>query len=261
MDEFVHPAIDEHDVEKLARTDGEFVQMLAVELPRVQRIARLMTGNADAAEEVVAEAVARMLPRWRGSGIDDCGAYLRRVVVNLVRRRWRRLALASRRDHHALGWATDTVGASSDVIEDRDRTLRAVTKLPTRRRAVVVLRFYDDLAEADIAEVLGISVGTVKSQLARAPTWPPGSTSPRSAPNRSPSKPSMRSRRTRSRCSPTSDRGSSKRRCHEITTTRQLRRSVRGGIARTDVDMCARSGQPRSRTDLTTVALALNRTR
>ena len=168
MDESVHSAVDEHDVERLARTDVEFVQLLAVELPKVQRIARLMSGDADAAEEVVAEAVARMLPRWRADGIDDCGAYLRRVVVNLIRRRWRRLALARRQDHQALGWATDAAVESSEVVEDRDRTLRAVMKLPARRRAVVVLRFYDDLAEADIAELLGISVGTVKSQLARA---------------------------------------------------------------------------------------------
>ncbi len=168
MDESVHTAVDEHDGQMLARTDVEFVRMLAVELPKVQRIARLMSGDADVAEEVVAEAVARVLPRWRADGIDDCGAYLRRVVVNLIRRRWRRLALSRRRDRHALGWTTDAALESSEVVEDRDRTLRAVMKLPPRRRAVVVLRFYDDLAEADIAQLLGISVGTVKSQLARA---------------------------------------------------------------------------------------------
>ncbi|MGZ7007927.1 MAG: sigma-70 family RNA polymerase sigma factor, partial [Ilumatobacteraceae bacterium] len=63
---------------------------------------------------------------------------------------------------------SDGAVESSDAVEDRDRMLHAVMRLPTRRRAVVVLRFYDDLAEADIARVLGISVGTVKSQLARA---------------------------------------------------------------------------------------------
>jgi RNA polymerase sigma factor (sigma-70 family) len=168
MDEFVQSVVDGQGVEMLARTDVEFVQMLGVELPRVQRIARLMLGDADVAEEVVAEAVARMLPRWRADGIDDCGAYLRRVVINLVRRRWRRLDLARRRDHQAVGWTTTDTVASSEVVEERDRTLRAVMKLPMRRRAVVVLRFYDDLAEADIAQVLGINVGTVKSQLARA---------------------------------------------------------------------------------------------
>lgn len=142
--------------------------MLGVELPRVQRIARLMVGDADAAEEVVAEAVARMLPRWRADAIDDCGAYLRQVVVNLVRRRWRRLALARRRDHHALEWMAVSSTESGEVVDERDRTLRSVMRLPARRRAVVVLRFYDDLTEADIARVLGIGVGTVKSQLARA---------------------------------------------------------------------------------------------
>jgi RNA polymerase sigma factor (sigma-70 family) len=109
-----------------------------------------------------------MLPRWRGDAIDDCGAYMRQVVVNLVRRRWRRLALARRRDRNALEWMSGARAASSEVVEERDRTLRSVMQLPIRRRAVVVLRFYDDLAEADIAKVLGISVGTVKSQLTRA---------------------------------------------------------------------------------------------
>ena len=72
-----------------------------------------------------------------------------------------------RRDHLALDW----LGTSPDleaVAAERDRTLRAVMRLPVRRRAVVVLRFYDDLPEARIAEVLGISTGTVKSQLSRA---------------------------------------------------------------------------------------------
>ena len=148
-------------------SDADFVDVLRLELPRVQRIARLLTGSADAADDVVAEAIARCLPRWRAGGIDDCPAYLRRVVVNLSARRWRRRALAMRRDHLALDW----LGRSPDLeaaAAERDRTLRAVMRLPVRRRAVVVLRFYDDLPEARIAEVLGISTGTVKSQLSRA---------------------------------------------------------------------------------------------
>ncbi len=93
-------------------------------------------------------------------------AYVRRVVVNLATRRWRRRALALRRDHHALDWIGHSFDAESAAVE-RDRTLRAVMQLPVRRRAVVVLRFYDDLPEAKIAELLGVSVGTVKSQLSR----------------------------------------------------------------------------------------------
>ena len=131
-------------------SDSDFVDVLRHELPRVQRIARLLTGSADAADDVVAEAIARSLPRWRDGGIDDCPAYLRRVVVNLSARRWRRRALAMHRDHLALDW----LGRSPDLeaaAAERDRTLRAVMRLPGRRRAVVVLRFYDDLSEAPVA--------------------------------------------------------------------------------------------------------------
>jgi RNA polymerase sigma-70 factor (sigma-E family) len=166
MDECASPLVGGEPVHG-PTSDSDFVDVLRLELPRVQRIARLLTGSADAADDVVAEAIARSLPRWRDGGIDDCPAYLRRVVVNLSARRWRRRALAMRRDHLALDW----LGRSPDLeaaAAERDRTLRAVMRLPVRRRAVVVLRFYDDLPEARIAEVLGISTGTVKSQLSRA---------------------------------------------------------------------------------------------
>lgn len=151
----------------VSAADAEFIEILRLELPRVQRIARLLVGEADAADDIVAEAIARSLPRWRAGSINDCPAYLRRVVVNLAGHRWRRRALALRRDRAAIEWthpAADTEAATTE----RDRTLRAVMRLPIRRRAVVVLRFYDDLSEAQIADVLGISVGTVKSQLSRA---------------------------------------------------------------------------------------------
>jgi RNA polymerase sigma-70 factor (sigma-E family) len=167
MDECVSPLVGPRGSADVSSSDLDFVEALRAELPRVQRIARLLTGSAEAADDVVAEAIARCLPRWRAGGIDDGPAYLRRVVVNLSTRRWRRRALALRRDHLAFDW----LGASPDLeaaAAERDRTLRAVMRLPVRRRAVVVLRFYDDLPEARIAEVLGISTGTVKSQLSRA---------------------------------------------------------------------------------------------
>jgi RNA polymerase sigma-70 factor (sigma-E family) len=147
--------------------DAEFLGVVAGELPRIQRIALLLTDDPDAAEDLVAEAIARSLPRYRQGTIDDPPAYLRRVVVNLAKRRWRRRAMSRHRDHHALDWMPLAPPADQHAV-DRDRTLRAVMQLPVRRRAVVVLRFYDDLTEAEIARVLGISVGTVKSQLSRA---------------------------------------------------------------------------------------------
>jgi RNA polymerase sigma-70 factor (sigma-E family) len=147
--------------------DLDFVGALAAHLPRLQRTVRLLTADADAAEDVVAEAIARAWPHWRAGRIADPAAYVRRVAVNLALRRWRRLTLSRRRDHAALDWPQQARDGAVDVVE-RDRTLRAVMRLPPRRRAVIVLRFYDDLVEQQIADTLGISVGTVKSQLSRA---------------------------------------------------------------------------------------------
>ena len=172
MDE---PASTRFDVRAMTRaeaddgrgTDAAYLDAITDSLPRLQRIARLLTDDADAADDVVAEAVARTLPRWRAGEVDDAASYLRRVTVNVATRRWRRRGLARRRDRSALDWLPMDRDAAGDVVE-RDRTLRAVMALPPRRRAVVVLRFYDDLSEQSIAEVLGISLGTVKSQLSRA---------------------------------------------------------------------------------------------
>ena len=97
----------------------------------------------------------------------DPPAYLRRVLVNLANRRWRRRRLSLRSDPHAIDWLQPAGDHQREAVE-RDRTLRAIAALPVRRRAVVVLRYYDDLPEARIAEVLGISLGTVKSTLSRA---------------------------------------------------------------------------------------------
>lgn len=151
----------------MAGSDGEFTAALAGELATIRRVARVLTGDADGADDLVGEAIARTLPRWRDGDVADCGAYVRRVVVNLASRRWRRLALGRRRDHAALEWLRDAPDVPGVVVE-RDRTLRAVMDLPVRRRAVVLLRFYEDLSTREIAATLGVTEGTVKSQLSRA---------------------------------------------------------------------------------------------
>lgn len=150
-----------------ADDDAPFTQLLGAELPRLQRIARLLVGHGETADDLVAEAIARTLPRWRDGLVSDPPAYLRRVLVNLVHRRWRRRRLSLRSDRASVDWLTPATDSTA-VVDERDRTLRAVGALPPRRRAVVVLRFYDDLDEAAIAATLGVSVGTVKSTLSRA---------------------------------------------------------------------------------------------
>lgn len=149
------------------QNDAGFVEMLGAELPRLQRVARLLVGTGDVADDLVAEAIARTLPKWRSGTVADPAAYVRRVLVNLANRRWRRRRLSLRSDHFALDWSQRSADHSTDSAE-RDRTLGALHRLPVRRRAAVVLRYYDDLSEAAIASVLGISVGTVKSTLSRA---------------------------------------------------------------------------------------------
>jgi RNA polymerase sigma factor (sigma-70 family) len=148
-------------------SDADLVDELAGDMPRLRRMARMLVGDADSADDLVADAIARTLPQWRKGPIDDPGAYVRRAMVNLAARRWRRLALGRRRDHAAADWLRHTP-ETGDVLAERDRTLRAVMKLPVRRRAVVLLRFYEDLSLAEIAIVLGIAEGTAKSQLSRA---------------------------------------------------------------------------------------------
>jgi RNA polymerase sigma factor (sigma-70 family) len=168
MDEWATaPAVVARGAAMTTSEQARFVEAIRSELPRLQRIARLLTGDPHVADDIAAEAIARSLSRWRSGEIEDASIYLRRVVINLVSRRWRRAALAIRRDHLALDWLPhpqDIAAASAE----RDRALLAVMRLPVRRRAIVVLRFYDDMPLAEIADLLGINVGTVKSQLSRA---------------------------------------------------------------------------------------------
>jgi RNA polymerase sigma-70 factor (sigma-E family) len=147
--------------------DAALLAALAPALPRLQRIALALTNDHHAAEDLVAEALARTLPKWRTGTIDDPAPYVKQVLVNLASRRWRRNTLGRQRDGHSVEWTRPDVDAPTEIVE-RDATLRAIVALPPRRRAIVVLRYYDDLSLEQISELLGIKVGTVKSQLSRA---------------------------------------------------------------------------------------------
>jgi RNA polymerase sigma-70 factor (sigma-E family) len=127
---------------------------------RLCRLAFLLTGDAARAEEVVMDAFVRSLSAWRRSSAVEPAAYVRRAVVNLCRNRRRRAWLERR---HA-----PTHDDATAEHEPADHVLAAVRALPARQRAAVVLRYWDDASEADIAATLGCSVGTVKSQLSKA---------------------------------------------------------------------------------------------
>ena len=133
---------------------------------RAVRLAYLLTGDHHQAEDVVAEAMTKVYVQWRKGRVDDVGPYLRRAVANQANSRLRRRYLERREASRRTG---DDRGVRrvDDEAADRDTVWRAIQQLPDRQRQVVVLRYYEDLSEADTAEVLGISTGTVKSSLSR----------------------------------------------------------------------------------------------
>ena len=148
-----------------AATD-EFTQMYAAYHAEALRLAYLLCGDRFRAEDAVAEAFVKVYRQMRRGGVEQPRAYLRRAVVNEINSRFRRLAIERREAVRRSGDARGLRGAAEDIA-DTDQIFAALRHLPTRQRQVVVLRFYEDLLEKDIAEVMGISVGTVKSTLHR----------------------------------------------------------------------------------------------
>ncbi|MGH8891399.1 MAG: SigE family RNA polymerase sigma factor [Acidothermaceae bacterium] len=129
------------------------------------RLAYGLLGDRAEAEEVVQDAFAGLLSRWSSlRDIDSSVGYLRTAVANGVRGRWRRRRL---RELAGRTLRREPPPKASDVVE-QSVVLAALGRLPLRKRACVLLRYYADLSEAETAAVLGVSVGTVKSQTSKA---------------------------------------------------------------------------------------------
>jgi RNA polymerase sigma-70 factor (sigma-E family) len=143
-----------------------FDTFVAVRLPALYRYALVLTRDRHEAEDLVHDALVRTAAGWwRVRRQDDPEAYVRRAMVRLLinrRRRGRREQVVA--EPPDAGRVEAGYGAVDDDASLDDR-LRA---LPPRMRAVLVLRYVDGLSEAEIADTLGISRGTVKSQAARA---------------------------------------------------------------------------------------------
>lgn len=151
-----------------ARTElapPDFETFAAARWPRLLRTAYLLTGDHHEAEDLVQVTLAKLFPAWpRVRGLDEPDAYVRRALVNnnLSRFRKRRVVqlLTPRLPERAQeGGAART--------EERSLLLEALGTLPPRQRAVVVLRYWEDLSEQQAADVLGCSPGNVKSQASR----------------------------------------------------------------------------------------------
>ncbi|MBB6345173.1 SigE family RNA polymerase sigma factor [Nonomuraea muscovyensis] len=132
------------------------------------RLAFLLVGDQESAEDVVQDTFAAVFRRW--SKLSDRGEvlpYLRKAVVNGCRMVLRRRAIIGRfRGHREIPfWSAE---AAALLGETRRQVFLAVRALPRRQREALVLRFYLDLSEAEIAQVMGVSRGTVKSTTSRA---------------------------------------------------------------------------------------------
>jgi RNA polymerase sigma-70 factor (sigma-E family) len=133
---------------------------------QLARFAFRLCGDAALAEDVVAEAYAKVWPRWHRGRVDDLVPYLHRAVANEVYGRGRRRR--AERRHTLRAVEVPGTGQFESGVGERDALAAAIDRLPLRQRVVVVLRLVDDLSEQDTADLLGVPAGTVKSRLSRA---------------------------------------------------------------------------------------------
>jgi RNA polymerase sigma-70 factor (sigma-E family) len=147
--------------------DLGFESWLAAREPALQRTAHLLTGDVHTAQDLVQNTLARLYLRWdQVRNADNVDAYARKALLNEFRTAWRR---PLRRVEQIVELVPDGPAPTTPEYDgSREAVWRFVCSLPPKQRAVVVLRFYEQLTEAEIAELMGISVGTVKSQSSRA---------------------------------------------------------------------------------------------
>jgi RNA polymerase sigma-70 factor (sigma-E family) len=145
---------------------ADFESWLVAREGALQRTAYLLTGDPHSAQDLVQTTLARLFLAWDRIGdLGHVDAYARKVLVNEHRSTWRR---AWRRREVVTDDLPDRAVAAHQYDGTDDAVWAFVGTLPPRQRAVIVLRYYEDLTEAQTAELLGISVGTVKSQAHRA---------------------------------------------------------------------------------------------
>lgn len=146
--------------------DETIGELARVSGPRLLRLAYQLTHDRSESEDVVQEALTNMYRTWRRKtpDVEHLEAYARRAVVNEFLRRARKLSSGE-----IVTDALPDAGAPDELerVHDRDALWRALELLPARQRAVLVLRYYEDLADDRIAELLGARPATVRSLAAR----------------------------------------------------------------------------------------------
>ena len=149
------------------RVDDRLTLLYVAHYRRLVRLAAHLTADPDGAEEVVQDAYVKVAGRWGGlRDLDRAEAYLRQTVVNLARSRVRHRSVV---DRHPPGDSRDEASAEAGALSRLQHValLGALARLPHRQREALVLRYYADLSEAQIAATMGISAGAVKSHASR----------------------------------------------------------------------------------------------
>jgi RNA polymerase sigma-70 factor (sigma-E family) len=158
---------DEARLDALLGRDADFSEFFHAAWPSLFRTALAIAGDRGLAEDALQSALVKAYSSWhRVRAADRPEAYVRRMVVNEVLG-WRRHGWWHRERPHE-GVEPGTLASQEGRVVQRLTLWEAVQALPVRQRAVVVLRYYEDLTEVQIAEVLGCSRGTVKSQASDA---------------------------------------------------------------------------------------------
>jgi RNA polymerase sigma-70 factor (sigma-E family) len=151
-----------------AGAEAEFTEFMHARWPRLVRLGYGLTGDLGLAEDLAQTALAKALASWprvRRAGNPD--AYVRRIMVNANVSRFRKRRVREQ----FMDLPPDTVLHQADVTrqhDDRSALMAALMGLPQGQRAVVVLRYWMDMTETEVAATLGCSVGNVKSQASRA---------------------------------------------------------------------------------------------
>ncbi|MER5930290.1 SigE family RNA polymerase sigma factor [Streptomyces sp. NPDC002054] len=163
------PVCTDASLPSMRPTYPSFSSYVRTRGPVLMRTARSLTANPCDAEDLLQTALAKTYVAW--DRIEDHRAldgYVRRALVNTRTSQWRKRKV----DEFACEELPETeappAADPAEIQALRDAMWRAVTRLPDRQRAMVVLRYYEDLSEAQTAELLGVSVGTVKSAVSRA---------------------------------------------------------------------------------------------
>jgi RNA polymerase sigma-70 factor (sigma-E family) len=145
----------------------DFEAWLVAREGALQRTAHLLTGDVHTAQDLVQTTLAKLYLAWDRIRVSDhLDAYARKALVNEFRSAWRRPV---RRAEQVVRAVPDHPAPESAAYDgSHEAVWRFVCSLPPKQRTVIVLRFYEQLTEAEIAELMGISLGTVKSQSSRA---------------------------------------------------------------------------------------------